>query len=127
MCRRRGEAEAPSTALRGGTVEVFINMRGYMRFSPAVLWQATHQCNELLGGGSRLGLGQRSAQLGDDLVAHRDLDLRAGILPNMAHQLREPFARFTDRQFHEAECTRAYNISQQKLRLGRLMLSVPKN
>jgi hypothetical protein len=78
MCRRTGEAEAPSTARGSGTVEGFINMRRYVRFSPAVLWQTTHQCNELFGGGSRLGLGQRGAQLGYDLVAHRDLDLRAG-------------------------------------------------
>ena len=85
MCRRTDEAEAPSTALCGATVEVLINVRGYVRFSPAVLWQATHQCNELFGGGPRLGLGQRGAQLGYDLVAHRDLDLRAGILPNLAH------------------------------------------
>jgi hypothetical protein len=53
-----------------------------------VFWQVTHQCNEFFGCGSRLGLGQRGTQLGYDLIAYRDLDLRAGILPNLAHQLR---------------------------------------
>ena len=97
MCHKTDEAEAPSTALCGGTVKVFVNVTGYVGFSPAVFWQATHQRNELLGGGSRLGLRERGAQLSYDFAVHRDLDLRAGILANLPHQLREPFARFTDR------------------------------
>jgi len=42
---------------------MFLDMLGYLRFSPPVLWEPAHQLNELLGGGSRLGLRQYRAQL----------------------------------------------------------------
>ena len=52
MCHKTGGMGAPSAALRPGTIEMFLNLLGYLRFSSPVLWKSTHQFNELLGGGS---------------------------------------------------------------------------
>ena len=113
MCHRTDGLGAPLTALCAGTIKVFFNVRGYVGFSSPVFWQPAHQCNELFGGGSRLRLRQRRSQFRHDFVAHHDLDFGAGIFPYLAHQFREPFACFTDRQFHGVKCTRAYKMNQQ--------------
>ena len=103
MCLKTGELGAPSAPLRGGTIEMFLNMPGYVRFSSPVFWEPAHQLNELLGGGSKLRLRQCRAQLRHHLVAHRDLNLGAGILSHLANQLGQSFARFADREFHSDE------------------------
>lgn len=118
MCRRKGELGAPSPALSGGTVEVFFNVRGYVRFSPPVLGKPTHQFNELFGGRSGLGLWQRRAQLRHDFIAHRDLHGRAGILVHLPDQFRQPLPRFADGELHGVKCTRVYKGSQQRMDLG---------
>jgi hypothetical protein len=82
---------------------MFFNMRGYVRFSPPVFWEPTHQLNELLGGGSRLGLRQRRAQLRHHLIMHGDLNLGASVLSDLANQLGQSFACFADREFHSDE------------------------
>jgi hypothetical protein len=56
------------TVLCAGTIEVFFNVRGYVGFSSAALWEPKHQFNELFGGGSRLGLRQRRSQFRHDFV-----------------------------------------------------------
>jgi hypothetical protein len=75
MCHKTGGLGAPSATLHAGTIEMFLDMPGYLRFSSPVLWERAHQLNELLGGGSGLRLRQRRAQLRHHLVAHRDLNL----------------------------------------------------
>ena len=118
MYHRKDEPEAPSAALCVRTIELIFDMRGYVGFLSPMLWQFTHEFNKFFGGGSGLRLRQRRAQLGDDLVPHRDLDRRAGVLAHLAHQLRELLSRLADGEFHEAKCTRAYNTMQRRMDLG---------
>ena len=112
MCHRKDGLGAPSTALCPRPIEVFFNVPGHVCFSSPVSWEPAHQCNELLGGRTRLRLRQRRSQLRHDFVTHHDFDSGAGVFPYLAHQLRKPFACFTDRQFHGMRCTRVYKMSQ---------------
>src|SRR6266508_5995430 len=113
MCHKTGGLGAPSAALRAGTIEMFLDMLGYLRFSPPVLWEPAHQLNELLGGGSRLRLRQGRAQLRHHLITHCDLNLSACVLSHLVNQLRQSFACFADSEFHGDEVYKGwYKVSQ---------------
>src|ERR671915_2218607 len=103
MCHKTAGLEVPSAAHGGGTVEVFLNMRGHLRLPSPVLWQGTHQLKEPLGGGSRLRLRQCRAQLRHDLIAHCNLNLSARVFSHPANQFGQSFACFADREFHSDE------------------------
>ena len=85
MCHRTDGLGVPLTALCARAVEVFLNVPGYVCFSPPVFWQPAHQFNELFGGGTRLRLRQRRSQLRHDFIAHHDFDSGPGIFPYLAH------------------------------------------
>src|ERR671924_580700 len=99
----------------------FLDMHRYFCFSPTVLWESTHQLNQLLGGGSRFWLWQRRAQFRHHLVTHCDLNLGAGILSHVANQLWQSFPGFADGQFHGLQCTSAYKGSQSALLIAEAM------
>jgi hypothetical protein len=82
---------------------MFLDMLGYLRFSATVFREPPHQLNELLGGGPRLRLWQRRTQLRHHLITHCDLNPSACVLPHLANQLGQSFARFADREFHRDE------------------------
>ena len=97
---------------------MLFDVRGYVRFSSPMFRQFTHQRDQLFSGGARLRLGQRRAQLGDDLVPHGNLNGGAGVLTHLPDQFRQLLSRLIDGEFHEAECTRAYKMMQREKDLG---------
>jgi hypothetical protein len=87
-----------TAASRLVAVEVLLDVAGDVPASPAMLGQLAHDLEQGPRRRARLGLGDRqgSAELGHDLVPHRDPHDRARVLLESAHELRQPPPRLSD-------------------------------